>query len=778
MNLFFLSETGEEELEQHYEAPSYLLLLLVHFLIHPFNSITENSSSTSKTHKNMANPYRYLYYIGGEPSVIARGGYSGVFPDSSSNAIQLAQETSLDGLVLLCDLQLTKDSHGICLSSLQLDNTTTISDAFPDGQKSYNLNGRQVTGWFPFDYTKEELLKSVLLTQNVYSRANAFDGLLPITTLEDVTSIKHTRVWLNVQYNSFYVQQKLDPVSFVSKALATMRINVISSPEIGFLKAIKAKLTNGKTKLIFRFQKKDEVEPTTKQTYGSLLNSLEMVKEFASGILVPKDYIWPVGSNLYLLPATTLVNDVHKQGLEIHAYTFANDHPASYNYSYDPTAEYLQFIDNSHFCVDGLVTDFPSTASEAIACLAGNKNAARLPNGALIISHNGASGFYAPCSDLSYHQAIADGADIIDCSVQMSKDGIAFCLDTADLTGDTTALLTFMQRSTTIPEIQKQSGVFSFDFTWSEIQSLKPQLSSPFPETPLTRNPAEQNMGSFVTLPEFLDIAKTKAVTGVLINIKNAAYLASKRNLNIIDAVNTALSNATFDKQVTQKVMIQSDDSQVLAKFKSNSNYETVLSIRETISAVPKASSDEIKKYADSVAIPRNSVIKATESFVASFTNVVDEMHAANISVYVSVFRNEYISMAFDYFADPMVELATFIGGLGVDGVFTEFPRTADALLRSPCANPDNEPYSIFPVQPGSLLQLTQPGVLPPTAAPAPSLTVADVVDPPLPSLLSSSQSPPATTGPSSGCTRKFAKLGLLSSSILSMAFICITWFN
>lgn len=66
-----------------------------------------------------------------------------------------------------------------------------------------------------------------------------------------------------------------------------------------------------------------------------------------------------------------------------------------------------------------------------------------------------------------------DGADIIDCSVQMSKDGVAFCLNSADLMGDTTAMTAFISRSTTVPEIQQKSGIFSFDLTWSEIQGLK-----------------------------------------------------------------------------------------------------------------------------------------------------------------------------------------------------------------------------------------------------------------------------------------------------------------
>jgi glycerophosphoryl diester phosphodiesterase len=99
----------------------------------------------------------------------------------------------------------------------------------------------------------------------------------------------------------------------------------------------------------------------------------------------------------------------------------------------------------------------------------------------LIITHNGASGVYAGSTDLAYQQAVDDGANIIDCSVQMSKDGVAFCLDSVDVTRDTTAAASFMSLSTTIPEIQESAGIFSFDLSWSDIQTLQRKLCCYFP---------------------------------------------------------------------------------------------------------------------------------------------------------------------------------------------------------------------------------------------------------------------------------------------------------
>lgn len=110
------------------------------------------------------------------------------------------------------------------------------------------------------------------------------------------------------------------------------------------------------------------------------------------------------------------------------------------------------------------------------------------PGNPLIISHNGASGIYPGNTDLAYEKAIDDGTDIIDCTVQMSKDGVAFCLSSPDLMGETTAMTSFMSRVTSIPAIQQNKGIFSFDLTWSEIQSLKRKFLGYFPNFVLLTN--------------------------------------------------------------------------------------------------------------------------------------------------------------------------------------------------------------------------------------------------------------------------------------------------
>lgn len=92
----------------------------------------------------------------------------------------------------------------------------------------------------------------------------------------------------------------------------------------------------------------------------------------------------------------------------------------------------------------------------------------------LIITSEGASGDYPGCTDLAYTKAAMDGADVLDCPVQMSKDGIPFCLGSINLIDKTTvAQSPFGNIGSAVPELNVTNGIFTFNLTWDEIKSLK-----------------------------------------------------------------------------------------------------------------------------------------------------------------------------------------------------------------------------------------------------------------------------------------------------------------
>lgn len=89
--------------------------------------------------------------------VIARGGFSGIFPDSSLDSYNLALSTSGPNVTLWCDVQLTKDGVGFCFPDLKLNNATDISIAYPEKAKIYSVNGVPTQGWFSVDFNFNEL---------------------------------------------------------------------------------------------------------------------------------------------------------------------------------------------------------------------------------------------------------------------------------------------------------------------------------------------------------------------------------------------------------------------------------------------------------------------------------------------------------------------------------------------------------------------------------------------------------------------------------------------
>ncbi|KAL0844498.1 hypothetical protein Bca101_017744 [Brassica carinata] len=697
---------------------SWMFLLCGVVLIQLFAGQTEAQRSRS--------PWQTL--SGDAPLVIARGGFSGLFPDSSLVAYNFAKQTSIAGAALWCDVQLTKDGAGICFPDLKLNNASTVEDIFPNRLKSYPVNGVSTQGWFTIDFSLTDL-SNVYLIRGIFSRTEKFNGMYPILTVGDVTTqIKPESFWLNIQHDAFYTQQNLSISSFLISASRNVSIDYISSPEVNFFKKIAGRFGPNGPSFVFQFLGKEDFEPTTNRTYGSILSNLTFIKTFASGILVPKSYIFPLDDKQYLLPPTSLVQDAHKAGLQVYASGFANDIDIAHDYGFDPVTEYLSFADNGNFSVDGVLSDFPITASSSIECFSHlDKNATKQVD-FLVISKNGASGDYPGCTDLAYDEAIKDGADVIDCSVQMSSDGIPFCSRSIDLSNSTMISQTpYAQRSTHVPEISSNDGIYTFSLTWAEIRNLTPAIANPYRVYNMFRNPKEKNSGKLILLSEFLNLAKNStSLYGVLISVENVVYLREKQGLDVVKAVLDSLTETGYSNgTATTKVMIQSTNSSVLVDFKKQSNYETVYKVEEKIGDISESAIQDIKKLANAVVIGKETVFSLFDSFITKQTSVVEKLQKSMLPVYVELFQNEFVSQPYDFFSDATVEINSYVRGAGINGIITECPFTAARYKRNRCLGEKERPRYMAPVGPGTFVRLFND--LPPDQAPAPVFTDYDV---------------------------------------------------
>ncbi|KAH0853039.1 hypothetical protein HID58_093507, partial [Brassica napus] len=717
---------------------------------------------------------------GKPPVVVARGGFSGLLPDSSENAYKMVKLTTSPDVTLWCDLQLTKDGAGICFPNLNLDNASNVKDVYPNHKEwlSVGFTWKELSTvtckWF-FNYLvslnplldSDCMLKIFLSTveQGVFSRLQIFDDVSNILRIEEVAKLGTSGLWLNIQHSDFYTQHNLSMRNFVLSISSHMKINFISSPDISFLKSVKKDVKPTKTKLIFRFLSQDQIDPFTNQSYASLAKNLTFIKTFSSGILVPKSYIWPVSSDLYLQPHTSLVTDAHRQGLQVFASEFANDAVSAYNYSYDPTNEYLYFIDNGNFSVDGFLSDFPLTPYRAINCFShlDKKKATKQAN-ITIISKDGASGDFSGGTDLAYEKAVRDGVDFIDCNVQMSKDKIPFCMSSIDLMNSTNVIYTsFRNLSSTVSEIQQGSGIFTFSLTMSEIQTLKPIISNPHRVYGLFRNPRNKNLGKFLTLSEFLLLPnRYSSLSGSLIKIEYAAYLATHQGISIVDAVLYEL------KRATSQVLIQSTDKAVLIEFKEKgkmTNEELVYAVDEDIHDVADSAIKDIKSFAGSIVISKKSVVPYSEGIarLEKETDVVPRLRSSGLRVYVETFSNEFITQPYDFFSDPTVEIDYFVrGDPEVDGIITDFPATTSRYTKNPCYSKMEQ------IRTGELVSLANREMLSPAEAPYPQLLDSNVTEPPLPEV----RIQPPAPAPAKEDVKSKAKAVQVSSTVRAMVVL------
>ncbi|MCH99901.1 glycerophosphoryl diester phosphodiesterase family protein, partial [Trifolium medium] len=140
-------------------------------------------------------------------------------------------------------------------------------------------------------------------------------------------------------------------------------------------------------------------------------------------------------------------------------------------------------------------------------------------------------------------------------------------------------------------------------------------------------------------------------------------------------------------------------------------------------------------------------------------------------------FSNEFVSQAWDFYSDSTVEINSFVQGVEIDGIITDFPKTASRYTRNKCLNLGNKtPPYMQPVEAGALYRLIDKPSLPPAMAPYPPLTDSEVIEPPLPPVakIVSASSPTAGTKSPPGNAQPKVTVCLLSNVALFVASLLL----
>ncbi|XP_024364642.1 glycerophosphodiester phosphodiesterase GDPDL7 isoform X2 [Physcomitrium patens] len=632
----------------------------------------------------------------GPPLVIANGGTSGLYPDQTLRAYRDAANSTSSPLALLCDLMISKDNFGICRPGFFLEmSTNTTSYPATAKRSTYSGYGQNLTGYFANDFTLAELLTVTgMRTSNARPPIFTQETLAAPENVSQIAAEFGVATWINVEFPEFFQEYPAPNslLSYLTSFLKTNKVQYLSVTNSSILKLIAP--TNG-TRLVLKLLDYDGlVDP--------LFQNLTDIATYAQGVLVPNSYVIPknfTGYGVYEGQATTAVQDAHKAGLEIFVYGFANDRqPYIYNYSKDPVLEVLSYVGDS-FTADGIVTDFPNTAATAIHCYPDGfdkpstiqASTPKLTN-PIIIAEDGASGDLPGSTMAAYLKAIDDGADYIECKVQITSDGVPICRDGENLLNNTnigSSQAKLEKYYTAYPDFGY--GVFSFDVPSTEIQNLRGIISRPNNST--SRDPANDGKESILTLKEFLNLSKIYTNTGLYVNVQNAYKVYRLKNLDMVSAVATALAVADLTN-AGDKVLLASEDTSALNAFQEvipNVRLVYVIANNEMDYSVPREVLKEIKKYADTVHIYRSFIdrIDPYTYFVNKMTSVVQEAKALNMTVFYASISNEYLNLAFDYRADPHLKMYYLLQELQsngkslLDGFLTVYPATVYNFLNN-----------------------------------------------------------------------------------------------
>jgi glycerophosphoryl diester phosphodiesterase len=349
----------------------------------------------------------------------------------------------------------------------------------------------------------------------------------------------------------------------------------------------------------------------------------------------------------------------------------------------------------------------------------------------LIIGHRGAAGYLPEHTLASYALAIELGADYIEPDLVMTRDGHLIARHEPNMINTTDVKnrpeFAGRKRTATVDGFA-EDGWFASDFTLAEIKTLRAVQA--FGERP------QQFNGQFriPTLEEIIALAKRKSkekgrTIGIYPETKHPTYHRSI-GLPLEGKLVEVLRRADWDHR-DSPVFIQSFEQSNLKELRKLTKvrliqlvdandvnadgtldytapfdrpYDWTVSKDPTLLArtfgflVSDEGLKEVRTYADGIgpwkryivstaAVDLNGdgtvgdengdgVVDEADRALLPATDLVARAHRLGLLVHTWTFRNEQRRLPTDYQGNPINEYLQFYG-LGIDGVFADFPDTA-----------------------------------------------------------------------------------------------------
>jgi glycerophosphoryl diester phosphodiesterase len=440
------------------------------------------------------NPVTLPTLNGQTPLVIGHRGASGELPEHTLEAYRLAITRGAD--FIEPDLVATKDGVLIARHEPNLINTTDVASRpeFANRRRKAIVDGVEEEGFFASDFTLAEI-KTLRAVMPQGFRTQAYNGVFTIPTLAEIIALvqqvekdtgKKIGIYPETKHPTYHdqlglsLEEKLidtlvrtnftDPnrvfiQSFEVSNLKELNTQImpragVDIPLVQLLDAFDVDYNTGK--LLYQDVNARPYDFTVQgdtRTYADLQTpqGLAEIATYAAGVGPWKRMIVSVknvdangdgtpddlnndgtinDADRITLPPTSLVQDAHAVGLQVHPYTFRNESRfLASDYKGNPNLEYEQFL---NLGVDAYFTDFPGTGDlvrdqltspfvrspsnpEVLSTTSFKTLNGRQP---IVIGHRGASGERPEHTLAAYKLAIAQGADFIEPDLVVTKDGV------------------------------------------------------------------------------------------------------------------------------------------------------------------------------------------------------------------------------------------------------------------------------------------------------------------------------------------------------------------
>ncbi|HYP45396.1 MAG TPA: esterase-like activity of phytase family protein [Propionibacteriaceae bacterium] len=324
-------------------------------------------------------------------TVIAHRGASSYRPEHTLAAYALAIRQCAD--YIEPDVVSTKDGVLVARHENEISGTTDVSTRteFASRRTTKVIDAIPTTGWFTEDFTLAELktLRAVERLPQLRPQNKAFDGLYEVPTLDEVADLaRHSRTCAGRQVG-IYPETK-HPTYFSSidlpmehRLLSVLRSDgfgrrsdpvVIQSFETSNLKWLNRRTNIRLAQLVnCTGAPYDLVAAGDPRTYADLVTraGLRRMSRYADSLGACKDVLIPRDSAGRLLAPTEVIDDAHRAGMSVVAWTFRRENtflPLQFRRGTDPAAPGDLYGEIAVFLtagIDGLFSDNPDIAAQA-----------------------------------------------------------------------------------------------------------------------------------------------------------------------------------------------------------------------------------------------------------------------------------------------------------------------------------------------------------------------------------------------------------------------------